>query len=95
MIVVVVKSSADGQLCQRKHCNPQKIKHLRSFEIDHRLFYLFHYPISDAELAAAEIQEGQRIGTFSLDEILTGELEGRPVVPHHLDILHWFAQNRS
>ena len=75
-------------------CDPQRIRFLISFEIDGRLFHLFHYLLED-EMTHAELQEGQRMGCFTKEQVLTGAIEGRPVVPHHLDMLRWFWELRN
>ncbi len=74
-------------------CDPQKISFLKSFEIEERLFHLFHYPLTN-EMDQAQLQEGQRIGTFTSDQILAGEIEGHLVVPHHLNMLRWYWGER-
>ena len=70
-------------------CDPRKIRFLRSFEIDGGLFHLFHYPIG-GQMATAQLQEGQRIGTFSPEQVLAGKIEGHSMVPHHLEMLRWY-----
>ena len=76
-------------------CDPEKISFLHSFELDNALFHLFHYPVSKNEMSGAKIQEGQRMGTFSKEQISTGELEGHLIIPHHLDMLHWYWKNKK
>ena len=75
-------------------CDPEKITVLKSFEVDGALFHLFHYPITDAEMGTAVIQEGQRIGTFSPEQIQSAEIEGHLVVPHHLEMMRWYWKSR-
>lgn len=74
-------------------CDPKKVTLIESFEVDDGLFHLFHYSVTRKEIADAEIQEGQRIGTFAPDKILTGEIDGHLVVPHHLEMMRWYWEN--
>jgi 8-oxo-dGTP diphosphatase len=45
-----------------------------------REWYAFYWEAGDA-VNQAHVTEGQRLGRFFIDEIATGMLEGRPVIP--------------
>lgn len=59
-------------------------------------YYVFYYPVT-AELDKAVLMEGEDFGFFSFQEIQKGEIAGKEVVTHHLQMLEAFQKtnNRS
>jgi len=54
-----------------------------------KIYLVFHYQV-DKELDGAQLTEGERWGFFSPAHLEMGSIEGKPIVPHHFELLKDF-----
>jgi len=73
-----------------------KMRYLRNLDrLATKIYLVFHYKVNK-ELDRAQLTEGERWSLFSPAQIMLGSIEGKPVVPHHLELLKDFwAQLRA
>jgi 8-oxo-dGTP diphosphatase len=60
-----------------------KLQEIGKFEIDNKIFYVFHYRVNQ-EMKNAVLQEGQDWKWCSREEITSGTIKGRSVVSYHV-----------
>lgn len=72
----------------------QKLVLLGAHELKGRLFYVYYYRVTN-ELDQADLKEGRSWRWCSQAEILSGEIEGQPVVDYHIAFLQQFWTSRQ
>ena len=73
--------------------NSAKMRYLRNLDrLAAKIYLVFHYKVNK-ELDGAQLTEGERWGFFSPAQIMLGSIEGKPIVPHHLELLKDFWAN--
>lgn len=69
---------------------PHKLTRLHTFQVEAgKEHHLFYYGL-DGEMKKAILTEGQRFARFSVNAIQQNQLDGRLLVPSHLQMLRWY-----
>ncbi|MBT3669625.1 MAG: NUDIX domain-containing protein [Chloroflexi bacterium] len=71
------------------HISLEKLDLLGKFEHHQKLFYVFHYQVTD-EMNDVTLKEGQDWRWCTTDEINSGEINGKNIVDYHIEFIQRF-----